>query len=78
MSLDLKTLIDKLNPFCRLALEEAAGLCVANTHYNVEIEHFLAKLLELPESQDLACLEVGLGKDLPIHLHQNLLDDFGL
>jgi type VI secretion system protein VasG len=52
VSLDLKTLIDKLNPFCRLALEEAAGLCVANTHYNVEIEHLLAKLLELPESQD--------------------------
>jgi type VI secretion system protein VasG len=52
MSLDLKTLIDKLNPFCRRALEEAAGLCVANTHYNVEIEHFLAKLLELPDSQD--------------------------
>jgi type VI secretion system protein VasG len=52
MSLDLKTLIDKLNPFCRLALEEAAGLCVANTHYNVEVEHLLAKLLELPDGQD--------------------------
>jgi len=27
-------------------LESAAGLCVARTHYNVEIEHFLIRLLE--------------------------------
>jgi len=52
MSLDLKSLIDKLNPLCRRALEEAAGLCVSQTHYNVEIEHLLAKLLELPSGQD--------------------------
>ena len=52
MSLDLKTLIDKLNPICRRALEEAAGLCVSQTHYNVEVEHFVAKLLDLPDSYD--------------------------
>jgi type VI secretion system protein VasG len=51
-SLDLKSLIDKLSPLCRRALEEAAGLCVSRTHYNVEIEHLLAKLLALPEGQD--------------------------
>ncbi len=52
MSLDLKSLIDKLSPLCRRTLEEAAGLCVSRTHYNVEIEHLLAKLLALPEGQD--------------------------
>ena len=68
MSLDLKSLIDKLSPLCRRALEEAAGLCVSRTHYNVEIEHLLAKLLALPDSQDTdlrrALREYGLDRSL--------------
>jgi type VI secretion system protein VasG len=48
MSTDLRTLINKLNPICKRALETAAALCVAQTHYNVEVEHLLLKLLELP------------------------------
>jgi type VI secretion system protein VasG len=48
MSTELRTLIGKLNPICKRALETAAALCVAQTHYNVEIEHFLIKLLDLP------------------------------
>ncbi|OQW95299.1 MAG: ClpV1 family T6SS ATPase [Beggiatoa sp. IS2] len=40
----------KLNPSCRKAFEGAAELCVAQTHYSVEIEHFLFKLLEQSES----------------------------
>ena len=50
MNLDLKSLIDKLNPTCRKALEGAAQLCVTQTHYNVEVEHLLARLLEEPDS----------------------------
>ena len=30
----------------RATLEGAAGLCLARTHYDVEIEHFLTKLLD--------------------------------
>lgn len=45
-SLSLKLLVDKLNPSCRTALEAAAGLCHSSTHYEVEIEHLLIKLLE--------------------------------
>ena len=45
-SFDLKTLIGKLNNTCRNALESAAGLCLSQTHYEVDIEHFLIKLLE--------------------------------
>ena len=44
--MDLKTLISKLSPPCRKALEAAAQLCVSQTNFNVEIEHFLLKLLE--------------------------------
>ena len=53
--LDLKNLIGKLNPQCQRALEGAAGLCLSRTNYNVEIEHWLVKLLEQP-GNDLALL----------------------
>ncbi|MCA9168967.1 MAG: AAA family ATPase, partial [Planctomycetales bacterium] len=43
---DLKELINKLNSTGRRTLEAAAGLCMSRTNYNVEIEHWLAKLLE--------------------------------
>ncbi len=43
---NLKSLIDKLNKTTRNALESAAGLCLAQTHYEVDIEHFFLKLLE--------------------------------
>ncbi len=48
MSSELKVLIGKLNPICRRGLETAAALCVAQTHYNVDVEHLLLKLLDLP------------------------------
>jgi type VI secretion system protein VasG len=53
MSNELRNLIGKLNPICRRGLETAAALCVAQTHYNVEVEHLLLKLLDLPAT-DLA------------------------
>ncbi|MBE7501634.1 MAG: type VI secretion system ATPase TssH [Verrucomicrobiales bacterium] len=55
MVIDLKALIGKLNPVCRQALEAAAGLCVSQTNYNVEIEHLLLKLLDKTDS-DLSCV----------------------
>ena len=45
-------LIGKLNPTCKKALEGAAALCVTKGHYNIELEHFLIKLLE-PMDSDL-------------------------
>ena len=47
---NLKSLISKLNDTCRTALEQAAGLCLSQTHYEVEIEHFIAKLLDSPDT----------------------------
>lgn len=49
-SANLKSLIGKLNETCRKALESAAGLCLAQTHYEVDLEHFLLKLLEIPHT----------------------------
>ncbi len=46
MQVDLKSLVQRLNPTCNRALEGAAGLCLSRTNYNIEIEHWLTKLLE--------------------------------
>jgi type VI secretion system protein VasG len=47
---DLKNLLNKLNSFCLNTLQNAAGLCVSRTNYEVAIEHFLIKALEDPTS----------------------------
>ncbi|MFT5083369.1 MAG: type VI secretion system protein VasG [Lentisphaeria bacterium] len=65
ISIDLKSLVGKLNEPCRLALEGAAGLCLSRTHYNVEVEHWLLKLLEIPDSDLIEILqkfELNIGK----------------
>ncbi|MFI5311595.1 MAG: Clp protease N-terminal domain-containing protein, partial [Gemmatimonadales bacterium] len=46
MGVNLRGLIQKLNNQTRNAVEAAAGLCLGRTHYDVEIEHFLMKLLD--------------------------------
>jgi type VI secretion system protein VasG len=55
MSLNLKTLISKLNATTRQAAERAANLCMARGHYEVDLEHLFLALLEQPQS-DLALL----------------------
>ncbi|MCP4491390.1 MAG: type VI secretion system ATPase TssH [Gammaproteobacteria bacterium] len=57
ITIDLKSLVGKLNETCRTALEAAAGLCLARTHYNVEIEHWILKLLEVADSDITALVE---------------------
>jgi type VI secretion system protein VasG len=46
MDIDIRTLMGKLNPECKRALERAAELCVQQTHYNVDVEHLLFTLIE--------------------------------
>ena len=43
--MNLKSLVSKMNPVTKTGLEAAAGLCMNLGHYNIEIEHLLAKLL---------------------------------
>jgi type VI secretion system protein VasG len=50
VSVDIKSLLGRLNPYCTRSLEAAAGLCVSRTHYEVAVEHMLAKLLENPQA----------------------------
>ncbi len=50
ISVDIKSLLGRLNTYCTRSLEAAAGLCVSRTHYEVTIEHLLSKLLEDAQS----------------------------
>ena len=50
MNINLKGLIGKLDDTCRRALEGAAGLCLSRTHYDVDVEHLMTKLLEVPNT----------------------------
>jgi type VI secretion system protein VasG len=62
-TIDLKSLVGKLDEHCRRALEAAAGLTLSRSHYNVELEHWLLKLVD------------GNGTDLPLFLRHYDLDE---
>jgi len=55
MAVNLKSLIARLNPTVHSALEDAAGLCLSRTNYDVEPEHLLLKLTERADT-DLAAI----------------------
>lgn len=55
-----QALLDHLNPTCFRALEEGASLAISRSHAEVEIEHFLLKLIE-DASSDIANIMRGLG-----------------
>src|SRR5579863_1790728 len=70
MSVNLKGLIAKLNDTTRTALEGAAGLCLARTHYDIEVEHVLAKLLD-GRGSDVAKIFHQFGVD-PLRVEKDL------
>jgi type VI secretion system protein VasG len=49
MTINLKSLIGKLNDFTRKSLESSAGLCLTRTNYDIEVEHYVLKLLDQPD-----------------------------
>ena len=57
INLDLKRLIETMTPHMRDSLEGAAGLCLAQNQYNVEIEHWLLKLLDQSDTDLFHLLE---------------------
>ncbi len=57
ININLKSLVGRLNPTVRNALEGGAGLAMSRAHYDVEIEHWLLKLLEESDTDMIAILE---------------------
>src|SRR5277367_2476410 len=62
MSLNLKSLISKLDDATRSAFEAAAGLCVSRTHYDIEVEHYLMKAIDSSDN-DVAYILKQYGVD---------------
>jgi len=62
MAISLKAIVGRLNDTTRTAMEGAAGLCLARTHYDVEIEHFLMKMMDAADS-DFARILKQFGVD---------------
>ena len=48
MDIDIRTLLTRLNPECKHAMNLAAQMCVNQTHFNVEVEHLLLAMLDGP------------------------------
>lgn len=77
MDIDIRTLLGKLNPECKRALEKAAELCVQQTHYNVDVEHLLFKLIET-EAPDVCLIlpEYDIKMDVILAQLQESMDRF--
>jgi len=73
-AVNLKSLVGKMNDTCRRSLEAAAGICMSRSNYNVEIEHWLLKLIEMTNTDidlllhhygvDMASLQADITKSL--------------
>lgn len=57
ININLKRLVDMMTPHMRDSLEGAAGLCLAQNQYNVELEHWLLKLLDQTDTDLFHLLE---------------------
>jgi len=53
ITVDIKGLLGRLNSYCTRGLEAAAGLCVSRTHYEVTVEHVMARLIDENQSSDI-------------------------
>jgi type VI secretion system protein VasG len=63
-AIDLRMLVGRLNNTSRRALEASAGSALSRTHYNVEVEHWLLQLLDVPGSDvSIIMRENGLPRD---------------
>ncbi|MGH7073096.1 MAG: type VI secretion system ATPase TssH [Stellaceae bacterium] len=65
VTVNLRSLFGRMDDLCRRALEGATGLTLSRSHYNVEIEHWLLKLIEAQESDVniiLKAYEIDFGR----------------
>lgn len=69
-SVSPRSLIEKLNGTCHKALDSAAGLCLSQTHFSIEVEHWFIKLCENP-SADFTAIFKSFQID-PVKVKQQL------
>lgn len=77
INVNLKSLVDKMSPLMRESLEAAAGLCIGRSHHQVEVEHWLLKLLEADGSDFQALLaRFKVDRDVMLRQLNHSLDRF--
>ena len=72
ISIDLKSLVNKMSPYLRDSLEGAAGICISQGQFSVELEHWVLKILDQTDNdlyQLLSAHDVN-----PSHLAKQLAD----
>ena len=50
ITVDIKSLLNRMNSYCTRCMETAAGHCVSRSHYEVTVEHLFLKMLEDPQA----------------------------
>lgn len=77
LTVDIKSLLMRLNDYSAAAMQSAAGLCVSRTHYEITIEHLIAKLFDNPNSDwPLAFSRLGADKAKVLRAVEATLEEF--
>ncbi|WP_024903398.1 type VI secretion system ATPase TssH [Robbsia andropogonis] len=77
MDTNIRTWLSRLDPRCLSAMEQAAALCVQQTHYSVEPEHLLMQFAQAPDAAWRGVLqECGVDADLVARQLQKAIDGF--
>lgn len=62
INIELQSLVKRLTPALKNALESAAGECVSHTHFSIEPEHWFLLLLQQSKEWDAALQQASLSK----------------
>ncbi len=77
LTVDIKSLLMRLNDYSAAAMQAAAGLCVSRTHYEITIEHLLTKLFDNPTSDwPLAFARLNADSAKTVRAIEATLEDF--
>ena len=77
VTVDIKSLLLRLNTFCTNAMQSAAGMCVSRNNYEITVEHLLVKLLDDPRSDvSLILQKFGLDSGRLQKLLETALEDY--
>ncbi|MDP2573519.1 type VI secretion system ATPase TssH [Vibrio penaeicida] len=73
INIELQSLVKRLTPSLKSALESAAGECVNRVHFSIEPEHWFFQLLQQSKGWDAAMQQASLAKETLIERCNNHL-----
>ncbi|MDE1268924.1 type VI secretion system ATPase TssH [Vibrio aestuarianus] len=63
INIELQSLVKRLTPLLKSALETAAGDCVSKGHFAIEAEHWFVQLLQQSKGWEAALLQASMAKE---------------